>query len=281
MSKHRREVPRGRRVFATATTIAAVAAVVVGGVGVAAVLKEQQPASNAAMSTPVVIPERGRVAPAYREEFVRRAEVVEASRGYARTRLRQAAAEVADAQRGAELRARSLKRLSAAAEARSAELRRELARQRRLAERARQRELARQRRIEEMNRWVVPVSNYEITATFGLGGDLWSSDHTGLDFATAEGSPVGSTAAGEVTSTGWAGAYGNQVVVTHDDGTQTWYCHLSSIYVSPGESVGPGTTIGAVGATGNTTGPHLHLEVRPGGGSPVDPYTYLQEKGAL
>lgn len=281
MSKHRRAVPRTRRVFAAVTTIAAVVAVIVGAVGVAAVMKEQQPASTAAMSAPVAIPERGRVAPEYREKLVRRAEVVEASRGYARTRLREAAAEVASAQRGAELRAQSLERLSAAAEARSAEIRRELARQRRLAERARQRELARQRRIEEMNRWVVPVSSYEITATFGLGGDLWSSDHTGLDFATAEGSPVGSTASGEVTSTGWAGAYGNQVVVTHDDGTQTWYCHLSSIYVSAGESVDPGTTIGTVGMTGNTTGPHLHLEVRPGGGSPVDPYAYLQEKGAL
>jgi murein DD-endopeptidase MepM/ murein hydrolase activator NlpD len=281
MSKHRREIPRTRRVFAAIITIAAVATVVVGAAGVAAVMKNQQPASTAAMSTPVALAERGRVAPAYRDNLARRAEVVEASRGYVRSRIRQAAAKAASAQRGAELRARSLERLSAAAEARSAQIRRELARQRRLAERARRRELARQRRIEEMNRWVVPVSNYEITATFGLGGDLWSSDHTGLDFATAEGSPVGSTARGEVTSTGWAGAYGNQVVVTHDDGTQTWYCHLSGIYVSTGESVGPGTTIGTVGATGNTTGPHLHLEVRPGGGSPVDPYAYLQEKGAL
>ena len=262
-------------------TITGLLAVAVGTVGAVGVLQEQQPASTAAMSTPVVIPQRGRAAPAYREKFVRRAEVVEASRGYARARLREAATDATLAQRGAERRARSLERLSAAAEARGAELRRELARARRQAERARQRELARQRRIEEMNRWVVPVSNYEITATFGAGGDLWSSDHTGLDFAAAEGTPVGSTASGEVTSTGWAGAYGNQVVVTHDDGTQTWYCHLSSIQVSSGESVGPGTTIGAVGATGNTTGPHLHLEVRPGGGSPVDPYAYLQEQGAL
>ena len=281
MSKHRREVPRNRRVFATVTTIAAVAAVVVGGVGVAAVMKDQQPESTAAMSTPVAIPERGRVAPAYREKFVRRAEVS----SFPRLRAHPASpGRCRGGQRPAWSRppgAQLLKRLSAAAEARSAELRRELARQRRLAERARQRELARQRRIEEMNRWVVPVSNYEITATFGLGGDLWSSDHTGLDFATAEGSPVGSTASGEVTSTGWAGAYGNQVVVTHDDGTQTWYATSPASTSSTGESVGPGTTIGAVGATGNTTGPHLHLEVRPGGGSPVDPYTYLQEKGAL
>jgi murein DD-endopeptidase MepM/ murein hydrolase activator NlpD len=281
MSKHRREVPRTRRVFATVTTIAAVAAVVVGAVGVAAALKEQRPESTAAMSAPGAISDRAGAAPAYREELARRAEVVEASRGYTRSQIRQAAADVASAQRGAELRARSLERLSAAAEERSGEIRRELARQRRRAERARRRELARQRRIEEMNRWVVPVSNYDITATFGSGGDLWSADHTGLDFATTEGSPVGSTASGEVTSTGWAGAYGNQVVVTHEDGTETWYCHLSSISVSSGESVGPGTTIGAVGMTGNTTGPHLHLEVRPGGGSPIDPYTYLQEKGAL
>jgi murein DD-endopeptidase MepM/ murein hydrolase activator NlpD len=135
--------------------------------------------------------------------------------------------------------------------------------------------------IEWMTRWVVPVSHYEITATFGDYSGLWASYHTGLDFAAPEGTPVMATAMGEVTSTTYDGSYGNRIVITHDDGTQTWYCHLSSFYVSPGESVGPGTTIGAVGSTGNTTGPHLHLEVHPYGGAAVDPYTYLQARGAL
>lgn len=181
------------------------------------------------------------------------------------------------AERDARARAQAISDLAQAAAARSTQIERELARERRL-ERRRE---ARQRRIERMNRWVVPVSSYEITATFGEGGGLWSEAHTGLDFAAPEGTPVMAAAAGEVTSTAYDSSYGNQIVLTHDDGTQTWYCHLSSFFVSTGESVEPGTTIGAVGSTGNTTGPHLHLEVHPYGGAAVDPYSYLQARGAL
>jgi murein DD-endopeptidase MepM/ murein hydrolase activator NlpD len=132
--------------------------------------------------------------------------------------------------------------------------------------------------IEE-NLWVLPVSNYEITATFGSGGSLWSSDHTGLDFAAAYGSPVMSVARGVVTEAAYAGAYGNRVIVTHPDGTETWYCHMDSFAVSEGESVEAGSQVGAVGMSGNTTGPHLHLEVRPSPDVPVDPYTVLSAHG--
>jgi len=208
----------------------------------------------------------------------RRAQVMQASRSYQRTTMRGSAQRLERAAaRDAAARSQSIRDLYEAAADRSAQIERERARQRRLE---RQRE-ARQRRIEWMNRWVVPVSNYEITATFGDSGGLWSEDHTGLDFAAPEGTPVMATAAGEVTSTTYDSSYGNQIVVTHDDGTQTWYCHLSRFYVSPGDSVNAGTTIGAVGSTGNATGPHLHLEVHPYGGAAVDPYAYLQERGAL
>jgi murein DD-endopeptidase MepM/ murein hydrolase activator NlpD len=132
--------------------------------------------------------------------------------------------------------------------------------------------------IEE-NLWVLPVSGYDLTATFGSGGSLWSSDHTGLDFAAAYGSPVVSVARGVVTEAAYAGAYGNRVIVTHPDGTETWYCHMDSFAVSEGESVDAGTQVGAIGMSGNTTGPHLHLEVRPGGGDPVDPYSALVVHG--
>jgi murein DD-endopeptidase MepM/ murein hydrolase activator NlpD len=132
--------------------------------------------------------------------------------------------------------------------------------------------------IEE-NLWVLPVSNYDITATFGSGGSLWSSDHTGLDFAAAYGSPVMSVARGVVTEAAYAGAYGNRVIVTHPDGTETWYCHMDSFAVSEGESVDSGTQVGAVGMSGNTTGPHLHLEVRPSPDVPVDPYAVLSAHG--
>ena len=115
------------------------------------------------------------------------------------------------------------------------------------------------------------VTTWCITATFGQYG-LWASYHTGLDFNANSGDPILSVANGTVTETGYDGAYGNKTVVTLDDGTEIWYCHQTSIYVSVGDRVNGGENIGTVGATGNVTGSHLHVEVRPGGGDPVDPY---------
>ncbi len=129
------------------------------------------------------------------------------------------------------------------------------------------------------NMWVLPVDHYEITATFGSGGSLWESDHTGLDFAAPIGTPIHAVAHGVVTEVGYAGAYGNRVIITHADGTETWYCHMNDFAVSTGEEVESGETIGHIGITGNTTGPHLHLEVRPTPDVPIDPYTALIAHG--
>jgi murein DD-endopeptidase MepM/ murein hydrolase activator NlpD len=127
------------------------------------------------------------------------------------------------------------------------------------------------------NQWQLPVAKgaYHLTARFGMAGGLWSSNHTGLDFAAPTGTPIVAVANGTITKTGYAGAYGNQTVETLDDGTEIWYCHQSEIGVEVGQKVLGGQKIGLVGSTGNTTGPHLHLEVRPGGGDPVDPFTAL------
>jgi biotin carboxyl carrier protein len=122
------------------------------------------------------------------------------------------------------------------------------------------------------NLWQLPLAYSEITATFGEYG-LWSSYHTGLDFNGEIGDNIMSIANGTVTDTGSDGAYGNKTVVTLEDGTEIWYCHQTEIFVEVGETVTAGEVIGTVGATGNVTGSHLHLEVRPGGGDPVDPYT--------
>jgi murein DD-endopeptidase MepM/ murein hydrolase activator NlpD len=127
--------------------------------------------------------------------------------------------------------------------------------------------------------WVLPTSDYRITARFGTSGSRWSSGHTGLDFAAPLGTPVVAVHAGIVHSVGWAGPYGRRIVVQHSDGTETWYCHPSATSAAPGEAVGTGETIGLVGSTGNSTGPHLHLEVRPSG-SPVDPRSFLATRGA-
>lgn len=130
------------------------------------------------------------------------------------------------------------------------------------------------------NKWVLPLATYQITATFGQYG-LWASYHTGLDFNGESGDPIMAVANGTVTETGYDGAYGNKTVVTLDDGTEIWFCHQTSIYVSVGDRVNGGEVIGTVGATGNVTGSHLHLEVRPGGGGPVDPFQAFVEHGIV
>jgi murein DD-endopeptidase MepM/ murein hydrolase activator NlpD len=125
------------------------------------------------------------------------------------------------------------------------------------------------------NSWHLPTRGYHLTARFGQAGGHWVSNHTGLDFAAPSGTPIFAVASGVITETGWAGSYGNRTVETLPDGTELWYAHQSEIGVKPGQRVLGGQTIGAVGSTGNTTGPHVHLEVRPGGGDPVDPYQAL------
>jgi len=82
-----------------------------------------------------------------------------------------------------------------------------------------------------------------------------------------------------VVSAGWDGAYGNKIVIRHRDGTVTWYAHLSSFVRHTG-AVRVGEVIGRIGSTGNSTGAHLHLEVRPGGGDSVDPLHWLRQHGA-
>jgi murein DD-endopeptidase MepM/ murein hydrolase activator NlpD len=118
--------------------------------------------------------------------------------------------------------------------------------------------------------WQPPVSGYRITGQFGDIG-YWSSAHTGLDFAVGSGTPIRAVASGVVTEAAYDGSYGNKTVITLEDGTEIWYCHQEAFAVGVGQQVEAGEVIGTVGMTGNTTGPHLHLEVRPGGGDPVDP----------
>ena len=129
-----------------------------------------------------------------------------------------------------------------------------------------------------LNQWVLPLVGYRLTAEFGDYG-LWANYHTGLDFAAPSGTSLVAMANGVITSVGYDGAYGNKTVLTLDDGTELWYCHQTSMSVSEGDVVRPGQVIGSVGSTGNVTGPHLHLEVRPGAGDPVDPYDALRVHG--
>jgi murein DD-endopeptidase MepM/ murein hydrolase activator NlpD len=129
-----------------------------------------------------------------------------------------------------------------------------------------------------LNQWTLPLSGYRLTAEYGDYG-LWANYHTGLDFAAPDGTPLYAVANATVTSVGYDGAYGNKTVLTLEDGTELWYCHQTSAVVAEGDVVRAGQLIGYVGSTGNVTGPHLHLEVRPGGGDPVDPYEALRVHG--
>ncbi|MGW2015979.1 M23 family metallopeptidase [Streptomyces sp. NPDC001927] len=126
----------------------------------------------------------------------------------------------------------------------------------------------------------LPTSSYTITSTYGQSGSMWSSgQHTGLDFAAPTGTPVKAVHGGTIKSAGWSGSYGYRIVLELEDGTEIWYAHLSSMTASVGQTVGTGDTIGRVGATGNVTGPHLHLEVHTAGGSGIDPAAWLGNKG--
>lgn len=104
-----------------------------------------------------------------------------------------------------------------------------------------------------------------LSSRFGSRSSVRSSAHTGLDIAAPTGKSISAAASGKVTFSGWKGSYGNLVVITHSNGVQTYYGHCSKLYVSAGQSVSQGQSIAAVGSTGNSTGPHLHFEIRVNG----------------
>jgi murein DD-endopeptidase MepM/ murein hydrolase activator NlpD len=98
--------------------------------------------------------------------------------------------------------------------------------------------------------------------------------HEGIDIAVPSGTPVRASASGTVIHAGWLGGYGNLVVIDHGDGLATAYGHNSALLVAVGQNVSQGETISLSGSTGNSTGPHVHFEVRVNG-VPVDPLLYL------
>jgi murein DD-endopeptidase MepM/ murein hydrolase activator NlpD len=129
--------------------------------------------------------------------------------------------------------------------------------------------------------FVAPV-NAATGTPYRAAGSSWSKGyHTGVDFPVPTGTSVKAVAAGQVVSAGWGGSFGYQVVIRHADGRYTQYGHLSAISVKAGQSVVSGRRIGRSGSTGNSTGPHLHFEVRtgPGFGSDIDPVAYLRAGG--
>ncbi|MFH9572318.1 peptidoglycan DD-metalloendopeptidase family protein [Streptomyces sp. NPDC017454] len=129
--------------------------------------------------------------------------------------------------------------------------------------------------------WVSPVETYALSASFGSGGSRWANRHTGQDFAVPVGTPVRSVGTGRVVKVSCGGAFGIQVVVQHAGGYYTQYAHLAAVAVDQGDRVRPGQWVGQSGSTGNSTGPHLHFEVRvtPEMGSALDPVPWLSQRG--
>lgn len=131
-------------------------------------------------------------------------------------------------------------------------------------------------------RWTLPVhDDYVLTSEFGprvSPTEGVTEVHTGQDFAVPAGTPALAVSSGRVSFVGWDGGYGNLVRVRHAGGVETYYGHLSQTSVRVGQKVRAGERVGLVGSTGNSTGPHLHLEVRVDD-QPQDPMAWLRAKG--
>ncbi|MFD9070144.1 M23 family metallopeptidase, partial [Streptomyces lasiicapitis] len=126
-------------------------------------------------------------------------------------------------------------------------------------------------------KFALPVAQRGLSAYYGQAGINWMSVHSGIDFPVSYGTEVKAATDGTV-STKYNSAYGNMAIVTAKDGTETWYCHLSTHKIASGP-VKAGDTIAFSGNSGNSTGPHLHFEVRPGGGSAIDPLSWGRGHG--
>ncbi|MGP4111648.1 M23 family metallopeptidase [Streptomyces sp. 4N509B] len=122
---------------------------------------------------------------------------------------------------------------------------------------------------------------HPVSAAYGIAGSWAAGHHTGVDFATPVGTPVHSVGPGTVVLAGSAGDYGEAAMVALTDGYYALYAHLSSVDVVEGERVQTGTPLGETGNTGNSTGPHLHFEIRTGEtyGTDVDPVAHLARHG--
>ncbi|TXL84795.1 M23 family metallopeptidase [Streptomyces sp. IB2014 016-6] len=139
--------------------------------------------------------------------------------------------------------------------------------------------------------WAKPVSKYTLSATYGRGGGMWASKHSGQDFAVSVGTNVKAVHTGTVVKAGPNGAgdgpaYGNAIVIKHGTGSSakySQYAHLSKVKVHAGQKVDKGRSIALSGNTGNSSGPHLHFEIRttPNYGSAINPVSFLRSADVI
>ncbi|MEI2777383.1 MAG: M23 family metallopeptidase [Tetrasphaera sp.] len=131
---------------------------------------------------------------------------------------------------------------------------------------------ARAKKVAKIHRWVLPINHPNLSSPFG---HRWGRLHAGLDFSTPVGTPLVAMSSGVVTKAEYSGGYGLKVEIRYWDGTVSYFAHMSELSVQEGDLVAPGSPVGKSGNTGNSTGPHLHLEIHPEGGDPVDPAGWL------
>jgi murein DD-endopeptidase MepM/ murein hydrolase activator NlpD len=133
--------------------------------------------------------------------------------------------------------------------------------------------------------YVCPIAGCGGQFTSGYGfrvspGGIGSTNHGGIDLSTPIGTPLRAMRSGTVTEAGWYGGCGMRIVIDYGNGVSSWYCHLSGFAASPGQQVGQGQVVAWSGNSGNSTGPHLHLEIHLGGVR-VNPYPWLASRGLI
>ncbi|MFE5090503.1 M23 family metallopeptidase [Streptomyces sp. NPDC056638] len=142
--------------------------------------------------------------------------------------------------------------------------------------------------VKKAAAWETPVRHYVLSASFGNDGARWAHKHSGQDFAVPIGTEVKAAHSGTVVKAGPNGggdgpAYGNAVVISHGNGVYSQYAHLSRIDVHIGQTVKTGEKIALSGNTGNSSGPHVHFEIRttPNYGSAINPVSFLHKEGVM
>ncbi|MFJ8082106.1 M23 family metallopeptidase [Streptomyces sp. NPDC096205] len=196
------------------------------------------------------------------------------------------AAGAVQAQAAAQAKAAEAAKTAAAAKAQAAAAKKAAAAKAAAQQAAAKKAAAKKAAAKKAISWVAPVKHYTKTASFAQAGGMWQSTHSGQDFAVPTGTPVSAAHGGTVVKAGGNGAgdgpaYGNAIVIKHANGTYSQYAHLSRIDVKIGQIVATGQHIALSGNTGNSSGPHLHFEIRttPNYGTAVDPVAFLRGKG--
>ncbi|MBW3084708.1 hypothetical protein KEM60_00897 [Austwickia sp. TVS 96-490-7B] len=131
-------------------------------------------------------------------------------------------------------------------------------------------------RPDPAKRWLLPVEDATFTSGYGA---RWGTVHRGIDLAAPIGTPLRSMSTGVIVFAGQQSGYGNIVQIRYWDGTISYYGHMNSIAVTVGQQVSPGQVVGELGNTGQSTGPHVHVEIHPHGGADIDPLPWLSAHG--